>query len=606
MKLMEKWQRDLTVYRDVYTTFIVEGNIHDKQTWVYEEDDYCQPVSLEMFMYMYLKEEGYDVIAFYNTVDGFYNTFDDKMLKTFNGLAGVNTDKKLEVGVALGAARTALNTTGQAVAVVITMANTLALVPDSLSDDEASYYSSLMLTSMNPTLGMSGTTGKPLTNLIFMFTDKINDIPAWFYLNNPHVKTLTISKPGKDIRKYIISSKLNVVPGTEELTDSERDEYTEQFALLTDGMSLVELDGVITLCRQQNIDIKNVREAVYLYRYGQTESYWDKIDINKIQNIEAVLKKRVKGQEQAVAKVADIISRASLGLSSLQGNHGKPKGVLFFAGPTGTGKTELAKSIAEYVFGDEAFMIRFDMSEYGQSHSDQKLLGAPPGYVGYSAGGQLTNAIKEKPFSVVLFDEIEKAHPSILDKFLQILEDGRLTDSAGETVYFSETLIIFTSNLGINSKNKYGELVENVNKDMPYDEMRERVLASIQDYFKFQINRPEILNRIGDNFVVFNYINEKTAMDILSAKITSFINKLRQEKNIQLYISANYSNYLLSVALGNLDNGGRGIGNVVETYLVNPLARVLTKERANKNIQLMFDAPPSALGELPKYRVAPM
>lgn len=603
MKLLEKWQRDLVVYRDVYTTFIIEGDIHDKQTWIYEEDDYCQPVSLDMFMYMYLKEEGYDVIVFYNTVDGFYNAFDDKMFKMFCGLADINMDKKMEVGEALESIRNGLKTTGQAVAVIITMANTMALIPDSLSEDEAGYYSKLMLMSMSPTLGMSGRTGKPLTNLVFMFSDKINDIPAWFYLNNPYVKTMTISKPEKEIRKYIISSKINIIPGTSELNDRDREECIEQFALLTDGMSLVELDGVITLCRQQNIDIRKVRDAVYLFRYGQTESYWDKIDINKIENVENILQERVKGQQAAIAKVADIISRASLGLSSLQGNHAKPKGVLFFAGPTGTGKTELAKSIAEFVFGDEAFLTRFDMSEYGQSHSDQKLLGAPPGYVGYSAGGQLTNAIKEKPFSVILFDEIEKAHPSILDKFLQILEDGRLTDSAGETVYFSETLIIFTSNLGINSQDNYGNLVENVNRSMPYNEMRKRVLSSIQDYFKYKINRPELLNRIGDNFVVFNYIDEKTAMDILSAKITSLIKKLKQEKNIELGLSSNYTNYLFSIALGNLDNGGRGIGNVVETYLVNPLARVLTKAKVAQNLQLMLDMPPASLGDLPIYRM---
>ena len=603
MKLLEKWQRDLVVYRDVYTTFIIEGDIHDKQTWIYEEDDYCQPVSLDMFMYMYLKEEGYDVIVFYNTVDGFYNAFDDKMLKMFCGLADINMDKKMEVGEALESIRNGLKTTGQAVAVIITMANTMALIPDSLSEDEAGYYSKLMLMSMSPTLGMSGRTGKPLTNLVFMFSDKINDIPAWFYLNNPYVKTMTISKPEKEIRKYIISSKINIIPGISELNDRDREECIEQFALLTDGMSLVELDGVITLCRQQNIDIRKVRDAVYLFRYGQTESYWDKIDINKIENVENILQERVKGQQAAIAKVADIISRASLGLSSLQGNHAKPKGVLFFAGPTGTGKTELAKSIAEFVFGDEAFLTRFDMSEYGQSHSDQKLLGAPPGYVGYSAGGQLTNAIKEKPFSVILFDEIEKAHPSILDKFLQILEDGRLTDSAGETVYFSETLIIFTSNLGINSQDNYGNLVENVNRSMPYNEMRKRVLSAIQDYFKYKINRPELLNRIGDNFVVFNYIDEKTAMDILSAKITSLIKKLKQEKNIELGLSSNYTNYLFSIALGNLDNGGRGIGNVVETYLVNPLARVLTKAKVAKNVQLMLDMPPASPGDLPIYRM---
>jgi len=127
----------------------------------------------------------------------------------------------------------------------------------------------------------------------------------------------------------------------------------------------------------------------------------------------------------------------------------KPRGILFLAGPTGTGKTEIVKAIAEALFEDEKTLIRFDMSEYTAEHSDQKLFGAPPGYVGYDNGGQLTNAVKNNPFSILLFDEIEKAHPNIMDKFLQILEDGRMTDGQGNTVYFSETLIFFTSNVGI-------------------------------------------------------------------------------------------------------------------------------------------------------------
>ena len=126
-------------------------------------------------------------------------------------------------------------------------------------------------------------------------------------------------------------------------------------------------------------------------------------------------------------------------------------GLMFFAGPTGVGKTEMAKAIAAFLFGDESFCIRFDMSEYAQEHSDQKLFGAPPGYVGYEEGGQLTNKLKANPFCVLLFDEIEKSHPKILDKFLQVLEDGRMTDSRGEIVYFSEAIIIFTSNFNINT-----------------------------------------------------------------------------------------------------------------------------------------------------------
>ena len=177
--------------------------------------------------------------------------------------------------------------------------------------------------------------------------------------------------------------------------------------------------------------------------------------------------------------------------------------ILFFVGPTGVGKTELSKALAKFLFGDEQACIRFDMSEYAQENSDQKLIGAPPGYVGYEEGGQLTNAVREKPFSIILFDEIEKAakpNPRILDIFLQILEDGRLTDSKGETVYFSESVIIFTSNLGASEVSSSGS----------NEEVAEEFIKIVKNYFDNEIKRPEILGRIGyNNIVPFNFIKDK-------------------------------------------------------------------------------------------------
>ena len=159
-----------------------------------------------------------------------------------------------------------------------------------------------------------------------------------------------------------------------------------------------------------------------LFKFGIRENPWKKLGEDGFTDGKARMEKRVKGQDTAIEKAMDVLTRAMTGLNGLQHSSGmKPKGVMFFAGPTGTGKTELAKTMAECVFGDESACIRFDMSEFSQSHSDQRLLGAPPGYVGYEAGGQLTNAVRNRPFSILLFDEIEKAHPSILDKFLQIL-----------------------------------------------------------------------------------------------------------------------------------------------------------------------------------------
>ena len=275
------------------------------------------------------------------------------------------------------------------------------------------------------------------------------------------------------------------------------------------------------------------------------------------------------------------------GMSGLQhSSQSKPKGVLFFAGPTGTGKTETAKTLAEKLFGDESCCIRFDMSEYGQSHSDQKLLGAPPGYVGYEAGGQLTNAVKENPFSILLFDEIEKAHPSILDKFLQILEDGRMTDGQGNTVYFSECIIIFTSNLGIYTRDVTGVRTENVNSSMDYATIQKRVRSAIEDYFKLELGRPEILNRIGENIVVFDYIRPDVAKLILESQVNKIIKNLASVKKITLEISDTAMTTLLEESLQNLQNGARGIGNIVESMLINPLSRYLFDNNIGENTKL--------------------
>jgi ATP-dependent Clp protease ATP-binding subunit ClpA len=226
------------------------------------------------------------------------------------------------------------------------------------------------------------------------------------------------------------------------------------------------------------------------------------------------------------------------------------------------------------------------MSEYGQSHSDQKLLGAPPGYVGYEAGGQLTNAVKENPFSILLFDEIEKAHPSILDKFLQILEDGRMTDGQGNTVYFSECIIIFTSNLGIYTRDVTGVRTENVNSSMDYATIQKRVRSAIEDYFKLELGRPEILNRIGENIVVFDYIRPDVAKLILESQVKKIIRNLASEKKITLEISDAAMATLLEESLQNLQNGARGIGNIVESMLINPLSRYLFDNKIGENTKL--------------------
>ena len=403
---------------------------------------------------------------------------------------------------------------------------------------------------------------------------------------------------------------------SEDIKDKSIDKMTD----LTDGLCMSEILSLALISKREKISIadeKGVKNVIDKYKFGDVESHWQK-DIlkEKLNENENIFVRRVKGQMPAIRAVLDIIKRASMGLSGVQHSSGssKPRGILFFAGPTGVGKTELAKTLAAVLFGDaERSFHRFDMSEYSLEHADQKLMGAPPGYLGYDAGGQLTNFIKERPFSVLLFDEIEKAHPSVLDKFLQILEDGRMTDGKGETVYFSESILVFTSNLGayVDVTLENGRVMRQVNiypmcwactkcndqkaidvsgvkpgkcakcgctdlehKETPYSVIKSRIKEAINDHFKFRLGRPELLNRFGNNFVIFDYIRKPVMEEIIEDILEHNIkDEIRVKHGVNLIFSDKVKKWLLDRACQNIEHGGRGVGNLIETSIVNPLAR---------------------------------
>ena len=591
--LIPKWHRELELFCSVKPLIILEGNVLDQYRYPtagsIPEDTL---VSLPEYLQGFLQDDGYEQVVFYSNLVGFMNPYAPEKLSAFARQNGCEVQsgvipaefKGNTADTAPNVIRRAMAQGTAATAVVLELASHYIITPERMDQHDVNSFNLLMQSAMSAAT-VRTPKGKR-QNLLILLVSKLNDLPAWFYLNNPLCKTITLEAPDREERKRLISGSAwpTFFDSTVYRTDmpfyeehpEELIRLQEKFVGLTEGLTFTELDAMRRLSKRECTPIRELCTIVDLYKYGIKENPWQNLSIDSLRTAKQDFEKRIKGQDAALERTLDVVKRAVTGMNGLSSSStAKPKGVLFFAGPTGVGKTETAKALAEKLFGDESACIRFDMSEYGQSHSDQKLMGAPPGYVGYEAGGQLTNAIKKNPFAIVLFDEIEKAHSSILDKFLQILEDGRLTDGQGNTVYFSETIIIFTSNLGMFVKDEFGKRYQNVTMDMDYAEVEKRLRQAVEDHFKLELGRPEILNRIGENIVVFDFIRQEAGQAILKAQVDKIIRRLEEQKAIRVTVTDKAYAELSAAALSDLSNGGRGVGNQVEALLINPLSRWL-------------------------------
>ena len=423
---------------------------------------------------------------------------------------------------------------------------------------------------------------KAPTGLLIILSSSLASLPLTLYQDNPRTKVITIPRPGRmqrlafltDHQRDLRVAEPKPAPGQAVNPYTSPGMVLAPMADLTDGLTLQDLRNLLALSNQMPVRIRPDR-LVNLYKFGEQRSPWEDLDGARLGGVEEELRKRVIGQDKAVHAVGTLLVRAYMGLAGIQHSsvRRKPRGILFFVGPTGVGKTELAKATAAFLFGDENACIRFDMSEYSHEHDDQRLVGAPPSYVGFEQGGQLTNAVRQRPFCVLLFDEIEKAHPRVLDKFLQVLEDGRLTDGRGETAYFSETVIIFTSNIG----------ADQADPRMTPADLEAYFKERVSSYFSNPpradgtggLGRPELLTRLGDNnIVVFNHIlDPNVRRKILRCKLSGLQENLQERFGLQLEVADACLDWL--GRQGETGSGGRDLINVIERDLINPLAHFL-------------------------------
>ena len=356
------------------------------------------------------------------------------------------------------------------------------------------------------------------------------------------------------------------------IEEAERNTDLQTAAELKYG-KLLELEKQLKACQsKEKTDNKLLKEEIDDEDIANVVSKWTGIPVNKLVesekqklvNMEDILHKRLIGQDEAVETVSDAIRRARSGLKDPK----RPIGTFLFLGPTGVGKTELAKSLAEFMFNDEDALIRIDMSEYMEKHNVARLVGAPPGYVGYEEGGQLTEAVRRKPYSVVLFDEIEKAHPDVFNIMLQIFDDGRLTDSKGRTVDFKNTLIIMTSNIG--SDIILENTLNSVVSPKEFDETKEKVMAVLRSRFK-----PEFLNRI-DETIFFKALTLQDLSKIVDIQM-DYLRRLLKDQELGLEVTPEAKEFLATRGY-NPVYGARPLKRVIRQMVENPLSKMILSQ----------------------------
>ena len=591
VRKLPKWLRDLDASLSIRSQFVLSGNVRD---YVLAGDEDIVASTLVEALWVTLEPRGFQGILIWDPVDGLHSFPEDRKIEMADRRLSEPGKTLAELAellrqVAVPPRKQSGESPQLPVALVVDFASRISELFRSPAELFAAAEKASALSRLIPRADRAS---PACFNPIIWLANRANDLPFWLTTDNQRIASISVPLPSADERQIWAAACYDNITKQ----DIDRDSFAKELAELTHGMMLLELGNITKLAGANGLKASQTDDAAERYRVGDVE-----IDENPWRT--AALRERiaqggekieqfVKGQSRAKLQVLDILKRTAIGLTGAQApsSGARPRGILFFAGPSGVGKTEMAKTIARIVFGNPDACLRFDMSEFKGEHSGDRLIGAPPGYLGFDQGGELTNAMRENPFRVLLFDEIEKAHPRILDKFLQILEDGRLTDGSGETVYFSESLIVFTSNVGIVRRDEHIDTVERLvtRQDQLADAnaYERRILEGVKNHFHLELQRPELHNRLGDNIVVFNYILEDIAAKIIDGMVKNVRAACQEDTSVDLQLTDDALGALKSLCMAEdvLDNGGRGIGAKLEAVLVNPLARYLFDKNVGKGV----------------------
>lgn len=617
--LTSRWITELTNQVARGRHILLYGNVHDQFLWrgTYYGVSEC--------VRTWLSERGFDLVVQYDPVDGLaFDTpdqrfrFDQLWRGALGGstpappptsppspppngagaappprglpLANAPADSRAQAmtpGDAFPRLRAAMRQDKTSIATIIDISDLLTTDPSRYDEAERVVVGFLKKWTIEAAMLDQG----PLAgvrNTLVIIASELGRVPEWIHRGNPFVGVVNVGMPSKDERRAFAAAFLRSngasdgFHGGEAVADGKAfEKVCDDLADLTDGMRTWDLEALRRTSRIERISIAETRRLVDFFRFGLRDDPWLQLNREKIADANNLLSTKVIGQQFAVEAVTSMLTSARVGvsMSASPGQGGRPRGVFFFVGPTGVGKTELAKALTELVFGDEKAFERFDMSEYKEEHAAEKLAGSPPGFVGYEEGGRLTNRVMERPHSILLFDEIEKAHPRVLDKFLQILEDGRLTDGKGQTAYFNQTAIIFTSNIGASDSDGRPGIMQRVmagNVDaITYAEVVRHFMDEVRWYFASKIGRAELLNRFGDNIVVFDVLRP-SHVEAIAHKFTRLLAASARERlGVTLVFDESvYERVRSNMALGdNLLYGGRRVKSLLETMVERPFNR---------------------------------